>query len=94
MEGTGIEISAAATGTAAVPLEAAAHEAWVRLFEDLRGRGAGAHDVLVERIFVADLGSLDAIRSGRTLAYESAGVAKPPIVSIVAQPPAAPGASS
>ncbi|HET8946102.1 MAG TPA: Rid family hydrolase [Candidatus Polarisedimenticolia bacterium] len=90
MEGTGIEISAAAMGTGVVPVEAAAQEAWGRLFEDLRGRGAGARDILVERIFLSDLGSLDAIRTGRALAYASAGVPSPPIVSIVGQPPADP----
>jgi enamine deaminase RidA (YjgF/YER057c/UK114 family) len=90
MEGTGIEVSAAAGGTAAVPVEAAAREAWVRLFEDLRGRGAAARDILVERVFFSDPGSLDAIRSGRALAYEAAGVPQPPIVSIVGQPPADP----
>jgi enamine deaminase RidA (YjgF/YER057c/UK114 family) len=91
MEGTGIEVSAAAGGIASGPVEAAAHEAWVRLFEDLRGRGAGTRDVLVERIFFSDPGSLDAIRSGRALAYAAAGVAPPPIASIVGQTPADPG---
>jgi enamine deaminase RidA (YjgF/YER057c/UK114 family) len=90
-EGTKIEISASASGAAGAATEATAHDAWTRLFEDLRARGAGARDVVVERIFFADPGPIEAIRSGRTAAYQSAGVAKPPIVSIIGQPPATPG---
>jgi enamine deaminase RidA (YjgF/YER057c/UK114 family) len=90
-EGRGIEISATASGAAGGPVEAAAREAWARLFEDLRGRGSGPRDLVVERIFLADPGSIDDIRAGRAAAYQASGVAKRPIVSVVVQPPATAG---
>ena len=85
------ELSAAWRGAAGVPAGDAARETWRRLFEDLRARGAGARDVAVERLFVADLAAIEPVRAARAEAYRAAGVACPPILSIVSQPPATPG---
>jgi len=89
--GESLEISATGRGPAGVPLEAAAREAWRRLFDDLHARGGDVRDIAVERIFVADPGAIETVLAARAEAYRVAGVARPPIASIVAQPPAAPG---
>jgi enamine deaminase RidA (YjgF/YER057c/UK114 family) len=85
------EISATGRGAGGVPAGDAAREAWPRLFEELRARGSDPREVAVERLFVADVEGLEAVRAARAEAYHAAGVARPPILSIVGQPPATPG---